>query len=85
MRPEGQRELVACGQRSCFLPCASNETQTVAANVDSGMGVDALQSHVTGDPFSLEEWVVSEESEAPTLQYKGYEIRATPLQLSSVT
>ncbi len=25
---------------------------------------------------------MSEESEAPTLQYKGYEIRATPLQLS---
>ncbi len=24
---------------------------------------------------------MSEESEAPTLQYKGYEIRATPLQL----
>ena len=45
------------------------------------MGVDVLQSHVTGDPFSPEECVVSEESEAPTLQYKGYEIRATPLQL----
>ncbi len=25
---------------------------------------------------------MSEESEAPTLQYKGYEIRATPLQSS---
>ncbi len=25
---------------------------------------------------------MSEESEAPTLQYKGYEIRATPLQLA---
>ncbi len=44
------------------------------------MGVDVLQSHVTGDPFSLEECPVSEESEAPTLAYKGYEIRATPLQ-----
>jgi hypothetical protein len=44
------------------------------------MGVDVLQSHVTGDPFSLEECAVSEESEAPTLAYKGYEIRATPLQ-----
>ncbi len=42
-----------------------------------GMGVDVLQSHVTGDPFSPEECVVSEESEAPTVPYKGYEIRAT--------
>ncbi len=40
-----------------------------------------LQSHVTGDPFSPEECAVSEESEAPTVTYKGYEIRATPLQL----
>ncbi len=45
------------------------------------MGVDDLQYCVTGDPFSPEKCVVSEESEAPTLQYKGYEIRATPLQL----
>ncbi len=36
---------------------------------------------MTGDPFSPEECAVSEESEAPTLPYKGYEIRATPLQL----
>ena len=36
---------------------------------------------MTGDPFSPEECAVSEESEAPTLSYKGYEIRATPLQL----
>ncbi len=41
----------------------------------------ALQSSVTGDPFSPEKFAVSEESEAPTLPYKGYEIRATPLQL----
>ncbi len=40
-----------------------------------------LQSSVTGDPFSPEKCAVSEESEAPTLPYKGYEIRATPLQL----
>ncbi len=40
-----------------------------------------LQSSVTGDPFSPEECAVSEESEAPTVPYKGYEIRATPLQL----
>ncbi len=45
------------------------------------MGVDVLQSHVTGDPFSPEDPVVSEVSEAPTLVYKGYEIRATPLQV----
>ncbi len=38
MRPEGQRELVACGQRSRSLPCASNEAHTVVANVDRGDG-----------------------------------------------
>ena len=32
-------------------------------------------------PIFSEECAVSEESEAPTLSYKGYEIRATPLQL----
>ena len=41
----------------------------------------ALQSSVTGDRFSPEKCAVSEESEAPTVTYKGYEIRATPLQL----